>query len=176
MLASANTDLYVGLGLSSWGWGQGCVGVVTSCRWFPCTGDVQLWAGPYGCLPSCLEMCMFPSLRSVALCLNSLVLSLQCDVPLGVLAEKGQSLVGWGGRQSRWRPLLWAVECYSLCLQSFSLILACWLLSPSCPVLPSLDPLLIASTQSLISSRVRESWSTRWLGRRIGPAALGCII
>lgn len=43
---------------------------------------------------------MLPFLRSVALCLNSLVLSLQCDVSLGGLTEEGQSLAGWGGRQS----------------------------------------------------------------------------
>jgi hypothetical protein len=60
---------------------------------------------------------MLPSLRSVALHLNSLVLSLQCDVPQGGLTEEEQSLAGWGGRQSGFRPLLSrSGERYSLCL------------------------------------------------------------
>lgn len=42
-------------------------------------------------------MCTLPSLRSVALHLSSLVLSLQGDVPLGGLTEEEQNLDGWGG-------------------------------------------------------------------------------
>lgn len=72
---------------------------------------------------------MLPSLRSVALCLRSLVMNLQCDVPLGGLTEEEQSLAGWGGRQRRHRPF-WGrsgldSEHHSLCLQHFPLLLAC---------------------------------------------------
>lgn len=98
MLVSASTEFCVNLGPSSRGWGQGCLGIVISRQWFPCTGDVQFGAGSYGHLSTCLKMSMLPSLRSVALCLNPVVLSLQCDVPLGGLTEEGQSLADWGGR------------------------------------------------------------------------------
>lgn len=82
------------------GEGQGCLGMVTSLGWLPCAGDIQLRSESSGYLPTYLMrfgvlslICILPSLSSIALCLSTLVLSLQCDVPLGGCREEGQP--GW---------------------------------------------------------------------------------